>query len=237
MHDDDREVRRRRRGGWLALAVLALGIGGGVALWPAIPPASEARFVYLVLLAVFIGTGLVWTLARMPLSRTLRHAALWLLVGAVPFVGYSFRDEARYVLDRVAGDLRPEQGYGETAKEISFRASPGGHFVVDATVDGVDLPFLIDTGASDVVLTPDDARRLGFDPDSLDYSRVYQTANGVVMGAPVTLLEVKIGPVVVRNVNATVNQAPMDHSLLGMSFLSRTGGYRVGGDALTLYVP
>lgn len=236
MRDDDKILRRRRRGGWLALAVIALGLVAAAILWPMVPPESEARFVYLVLFAVFLGVGLVWALGRMPLSRGLRHGAMWLLIGAIPFVGYSFRDEARYVFDRVAGDLYPQRGYGATATQISFRAGPGGHFVVNARVQGVRIPFLIDTGASDVVLTPADARRLGFDPQALDYSRVYQTANGVVMGAPITLREIRVGPVVVKDVSATVNEAPMDHSLLGMSFLSRTGGYRVGGDTLTLYV-
>ena len=224
-----------RRGRWVLPAMLLAGVVGAAVLWSAVPDGAELRFVYLVLLGLFVGSGLVWALARAPIGRTLRHAGIWLLIGGVIFVGYSFRDEARYVLDRVQGDLTPQQGYGATETEISFRAGPNGHFLVEAEIDGADLLLVVDTGASDVILNAEDARKLGFDPDTLNYSMPYNTANGTVMGAPLRLDAIRIGPVVVRNVRASVNQAPMNRSLLGVSFLSQIGGYRVSGDVLTLY--
>ena len=96
------------------------------------------------------------------------------------------------------------------------------------------IRFLVDTGASEVVLSPRDAERLGFDLKSLNFNRIYQTANGTVTGAPVRLEEIRIGPIVVSDVRASVNGAEMKRSLLGMSFLGRLGGYRVNGDVLTL---
>ncbi len=239
LDDDDYEAPDRRpgtrRGRWVLPVFLLVGVISAAILWAAVPEGAELRFVYLVLLGLFVGSGLVWALARAPIGRTLRHAGIWLLIGGVIFVGYSFRDEARYVLDRVQGDLTPQQGYGATETEISFRAGPNGHFLVEAEVDGADLLLVVDTGASDVILNAQDARRLGFDPETLNYSIPYNTANGTVMGAPLRLDAIRIGPVVVRNVRASVNQAPMDRSLLGVSFLSQIGGYRVSGDVLTLY--
>ena len=234
---DDRDKRSDRRGGWIVLLFLAAGAAAAWLLWSAVPEGEEARFVYLVLLALFIGSGVVWAVIRAPLSRTLRHGAIWLAILAVLFVGYSFRDELRYVADRVAGDLVPERGYGAGEGEISFRAGQAGHFSIEAEVDGTPVVFLVDTGASDVVLTRQDAARLGFDPAALDYYQVYQTANGRVLGAPVRLEQIRIGPIVVDNVKASVNQAPMPRSLLGMSFLNRIGGWRVEGDVLTLHAP
>lgn len=171
----------------------------------------------------------------MPLPRFLHHAAIWLALAAFAFVAYSFRDEARFVLDRVAGDLHPERGYGAGESEISFRAGGDGHFAVEVLVDGTPLVMVVDTGASDVVLTRRDARRLGLDPAALAHSRAYATAGGVVMAAPVVLGEMRIGPIAVARVRAAVNPAPMFRSLLGMSFLSRIGGYRVAGDTITLH--
>ena len=101
-------------------------------------------------------------------------------------------------------------------------------------MNGVALRFLVDTGASDVVLGPADARRLGFDVAALDYSRRYRTANGVVFGAPVTLDRVRVGPIALDDVRASVNGAEMARSLLGMSFLGRLKGYEVSDDVLTL---
>ena len=227
----------RGKGRWLAWAALLAAAAGAAWAFSAVPEGDGARFVYLVLLLAFLGGGLFWGLRRASLSRNLRHAAIWLALGLVVFVGYSFRDEARFVLDRVQGDLAPERGYGATEGEISFRAGRGGHFAVEALVEGVPIVFLVDTGASDVVLSAEDARRLGLDPARLDYTRAYQTANGTVMGAPLLLEQVTVGPVVVRDVRASVNSAPMEGSLLGMSFLGRIGGYRVLGDVLTLYAP
>lgn len=229
--------KRRKRGGWFVTLVLLAGAGAAALLWSRLPEGAELRFVYLTALLVFLGASLFWSLRRAPLSRSLRHAGIWLLLGAVLFVGYSFRDEARYVVDRVQGDLSPEQGYGATDAQISFRAGSGGHYSVEAMVDGVPLTFMVDTGASEVVLTLEDARRLGFDPDKMTFSRTYQTANGTVQGAPVMLQKLAVGPIVVENVRASVNSAPMEGSLLGMTFLSRIGGYSVSGNVLTLQAP
>lgn len=237
---DDRDGRDNPRGwgrasSWLAWIVLGLVIGGAVLAWRAVPEGSEQRFVYLVVLGIAVAGSLFWGLSRAHLGRSLRHALVWLAIGGLIFVGYSFRDEAAWVLDRVTGDLVPERGYAEGEGEISFRAGRGGHFAVEAEVEGQRIVFLVDTGASEVVLTREDARRIGIDPEALTYSRPYNTANGVVMGAPVMIDRIAIGPVVVENVVASVNSAPMEGSLLGMTFLSRTGGYRVTGDVLTLY--
>jgi aspartyl protease family protein len=94
--------------------------------------------------------------------------------------------------------------------------------------------FILDTGASDVMLTPADARRLGFDPAALAYTRCYLTANDAVMGAPVVLTTLDIGPIHMNDVAASVLEKPGDMSLLGMSFLRRLKGYQVQGSNLIL---
>jgi aspartyl protease family protein len=75
---------------------------------------------------------------------------------------------------------------------------------------------------------------LGFDLKSLKFTRVYHTANGTVRGAPVRLRQITLGPIAMRDVRASVNEAPMTSSLLGMSFLSRLSSYKVSKDTLTL---
>ena len=121
-----------------------------------------------------------------------------------------------------------------TDGEVSFRERKGGHFIVDAKVDGVPIQFLVDTGASDVTLTPRDARRLGFDLNRLNYDRTYRTANGVVKGAPVRLHRLSVGHISLADVRASVNSADMNRSLLGMSFLSRLSSFEVAQGTLTL---
>jgi aspartyl protease family protein len=113
-------------------------------------------------------------------------------------------------------------------------AGSHGHFVIDAVVDGVPLTFLLDTGASEIVLTLDDARQLGFLPQSLEFSQRFRTANGEVRGAPVRLRELRIGQFSLYDLDASVNEAPLAISLLGMSFLDRLNGYQVKDGRLIL---
>jgi aspartyl protease family protein len=117
---------------------------------------------------------------------------------------------------------------------VSFEAWPDGQFRIEAAVNGTPLEFLIDTGARDVVLTLHDAERLGYDPEDLDFSNSYVTANGGVMGAPIILPEIAIGPIRVSDIAAAVNGAPMPDSLLGVSFLDRLKSYEVTDGVLTL---
>lgn len=97
-----------------------------------------------------------------------------------------------------------------------------GHFRVDGRVDGRHLQFMIDTGASVVALTAEDAATLGIHPSAHDFTVPVRTANGTVSGAPVELGLVEIGDVTVRNVAALVlPDGALGENLLGLSFLSR----------------
>jgi aspartyl protease family protein len=113
-------------------------------------------------------------------------------------------------------------------------AGPQGHFVIEAEVNGVPVTFLVDTGASEIVLTTADAGRLGFDPHRLEFSQRFRTANGEVRGAPVKLRELRVGQFSLYDLDASVNAAPLPVSLLGMSFLQRLHGYRVEDRRLIL---
>src|SRR5690606_3983556 len=134
----------------------------------------------------------------------LRHVAIWVGVGLVLVIGYSYRDVLIDLKARLAGELVPAQGQPVGENAVMFRAGEDGHFRVEALVEGTRLLFMVDTGASDTILSRADAGRLGIDPDSLSYTVPYGTANGVVHGAPVRLAEVVVGPIRLTDVRATV---------------------------------
>ena len=118
--------------------------------------------------------------------------------------------------------------------ELALPRGPGGHYFLTAQVNGVDMTFLVDTGATDVALGAEHAEKLRLQLQDKDYTKRYRTANGIVRGAPVALRQVQAGRLRLRDVEASVLDGPLDMPLLGMSFLNRLKGYEVRGDQLVL---
>ena len=172
--------------------------------------------------------------APRPWLRRLRHAAIWLALALVLAIGYSYRAELGDVVDRLRGELVPYAAVTTEDGALRVRAQPDGHFYVDTLVDGQQIRFLVDTGASTVSLSRDDAVRLGHDLGRLDFSRRIQTAGGVVRGAPVLLRRLELGETEFANVRAIVNKQPMPISLLGVNALDRFESYEVRDGILTL---
>jgi aspartyl protease family protein len=110
-----------------------------------------------------------------------------------------------------------------------------GHFRVDARVDGRRLEFIVDTGASLVVLRESDATNLGIRPLPVDYKATVSTANGRIKAAPATLARVEIGDITVFDVPALVMpDAALSQNLLGVSFLSKLRRYEYAAGRLVL---
>lgn len=122
-----------------------------------------------------------------------------------------------------------------TYGEVEIRAARNGNFYTDANINGTGMKVLVDTGASFIALTYKDAEALSLDPLNLDYSMKVHTANGVSTAAPVELDEVTVAGITVNNVQAIVSRpGALGITLLGMSYLSRAGGFRIAGDRLIL---
>ncbi len=225
-------------GPWLWLLLVA-GLGALVwVLLEAFPQRQLGRedWVQLVKLSAIVvvcSSGLLF-LRRVPLRETLRNAVLWAAIAGVLLIGYTYRDDFSNVGARIGGELLPSRAVELGGGEVEIRAGRGGHFTVTAEVNGQPVDFLVDTGASDIVLSPADARRLGYDPAQLSFTRMYHTANGVGRGAAIRLDSLAVGPIVFNDLPASVNEAPMGESLLGMTFLRRLDSYEVRRDRLIL---
>ncbi len=194
--------------------------------------ATIAEIVISLSFVVLLVSGLI-ARRRGAGGTMFKYATAWIAIAAVLLIVYGMKDEAARFGRKMLSELMPSMGL-QDENTMSFRASSNGHFMVDVLVDGKPIQFMVDSGASDVTLSLRDAERLGLDRAALMFDRTYQTANGVVRGAPVRLKKVEIGPIAVDDVRASVNEAPMGTSLLGMSFLSRLASWRVDGDRLTL---
>ena len=109
-----------------------------------------------------------------------------------------------------------------------------GHYYLTLQINGNPIRFVVDTGATEMVLTQADAARVGLDLDSLNYLGRANTANGEVRTAFVRLDQVALGGIVDQNVPAVVNEGEMEGSLLGMGYLQRWGRIEIAGGELVL---
>ena len=189
-------------------------------------PDSAARLFYLTALIVAICAATFFS-QRHRLGRSLRDLGIWVLIFAMLLIAYGFRD-------MLTGALLPSRGIEDADGGISLRRAEDGHFHAVVEVNGVGVRFLVDTGASEVVLSQSDARRVGFDPDALIYGGRAATANGVVATAPVRLKRIEFAGRVIEDLPASVNSGALSTSLLGMTFLDQFGRIEIAGDRMRL---
>lgn len=232
--------RRRGRGPggpgpWRKVLYWIAGLGLLILLltW-VIPGASIAGPGQIVTIVTALAVGsIVLVNLRVRMGEFARYALIWTGIIALFAIVYAYRHDISSVADRVAASAVPGRGYA-SGEAMIFERGPNGHFRVEATIKGEAITFLVDTGASNVILSRRDAKRIGIEPEKDEYFERYYTANGVVMGAPVLLEEVKIGKIRVRDVRASVTQGDLGVSLLGMSYLDELSGFEIKGDRLIL---
>jgi aspartyl protease family protein len=134
----------------------------------------------------------------------------------------------------VVGNATPaEPSAAAAVNTLVYPADRRGHIVLDAVVNGAPVRFLVDTGASFVILTPADARAAGLNPRQLAFNEHASTANGEVRIATVTLREISLGQLSIDDVPAAVIEH-LNVSLLGMSFLNRLQSYEMRNGKLTI---
>ena len=179
------------------------------------------------------GSGLLWPFLRIAALIVCAAALVNWIVESLA-VGAPMESASRSMTVASLSDDGSANAAPNGRREIAVHANRAGQFIVDAAVNGEPTRFLVDTGASVLVLSPEDARHIGFNTNTLTYSQRYHTANGIAIGAPVTLREFRIGTFTLRDVPATVMARPIPVSLLGMTVLSQFAGHTVEGNKMVL---
>jgi aspartyl protease family protein len=195
------------------------------------------RMLYLLPIALMLAAG-VWG-RRISVGETMRHMMIWLVLILGLATLYLYRQDALSVGNRLLAGLVPGRAVvvttSEGGKEVILHKLLNGHFEADVEINGQSITMLVDTGASMIALSREDAERVGIIPDNLTYSMSVMTANGRAQAAPVTLSEVAIGPIVRNNVAGSVAEdGRLDQSLLGMSFLETLGSLQMQTDELRM---
>lgn len=184
------------------------------------------HLIYLIALLILVAFSLS-PMFRANFWKTIQQFMIWglIFVGVVVVVGSW--DNIR------SAALPPQVAYSEDGT-IEIPKSYDGHFYITALVNGAEIEFVVDTGASDLVLSQQDAITAGLKLDELDFYGRAMTANGEVRTAPVRLDSVAIGAFDDKNVRARVNGGDLEISLLGMSYLNRYPTITMTRNQLTL---
>ena len=183
------------------------------------------QLTYLVLLAAAIG-GSAIVAGRNQWGKMAQQAAIWALIFVGVIAAYGLWDDLR-------NDVAPRQALIDGGA-VAVPRSPDGHYHLTLTVNDRPVRFIVDTGASQIVLSRQDAVAVGIDPDDLTYSGIAFTANGTVRTAPAVLGAVALEGIVDRNLPAVVNAGDMDASLLGMTYLRLFSRIEIADETLVL---
>ena len=165
------------------------------------------------------------------MSYVFKHAAIALVGAACAISGaraLSTQPEPRAMV------AQPVVAEVATSQPAQVSKAADGHYWAEAQVNGRQVRFLVDTGASAVALTPEDARRLGFEPSGLDYAFDVNTANGKARAARIQLASISVAGARVADVDAFVIERGLDTSLLGMTYLGRLSRFEATRNALIL---
>jgi len=186
---------------------------------------QTADALYLTLLG---GALLVSYLlaSRTNIGKVIQQAGIWVLIfmGAIAVIG---------MWPDIQRTITPRQAIVNDTT-ISLPRAADGHYYMTLDVNGVPIEFVVDTGASQVVLSQDDARLVGLNPEELPYLGTANTANGTVRTAAVRLDTVAAGPMVDTRVRAVVNDGQMNGSLLGMTYLNNFDSITIKDGELVL---
>jgi len=172
-------------------------------------------------------------------GQALRNLVAWMAIILLLVTGYMYRYELQDVAYRVTAGLVPgsplQSLSAEGREQITLLRIGHGQFNARGEVNGTPTAFVIDTGASVVVLSHADAEAAGIRTSGLTYSVPVATANGRTTAARVNIDSLTIGTIERRNVMALVSRdGALDSSLLGMNFLTSLYSFEVRGDRLIL---
>jgi aspartyl protease family protein len=209
-----------------ALAILIFNHSAGTSF--GLANDDFARLVMFGVIGLTIAAGIAQS-GRHRFGTIARAALVWLALILGLVAAYGYRDNLVGVADRVQSLLVPgTPADGPEPGSITIAKSMDGHFRVRAMVDGRIVTMVVDTGASEVVLTERDAIAAGIDPAGLIYDARVSTANGETTAATIRIGTLAIGSIAEKNIRALVARpGSLQQSLLGMNFLNRLSSFTV----------
>ena len=193
---------------------------------------ESSRVIYGILLLVLVGSALFSR--RIPMSQMFKMLLIWIGVFLLLFILFSFRAEFTTIWERVKSDIAGTSNQKTNGQEIILTRHDNGHFWIRASVNNVPIDFLVDSGATGIVMSTADADAAAIDYDLGDIPVLSSTANGISKSYRASINVMKIENSVYEDVNIYVSPTLCDTNLLGMSYLNRLQSWRVSGNQMIL---
>jgi aspartyl protease family protein len=192
---------------------------------------QTAQLVAGIMVLVLVGSSLV--ARRLPVSDVLRMVLGWLAIFGLVLIGYSYRAELSAVASRVTGDLLGDRGR-TVGGTLRVPMAEDGHFWVRARVNGTELRFMVDSGATTTTISSAAATSAGVPVDDSGFPVSLETANGTAQARRARIDRLVLGPIEAENLAVLVSPTLGNTNLLGMNFLSSLESWRVDGNTLVL---
>ncbi len=223
--------------GIMGLVLIALIASGDTGKTLGFESNQFAAFSVMALWAVLIGSGVFSR--GIKFGDTLKQMAVWVVIILLLMSGYVFRYDMQDMASRLTGGLVPGSPISTTndegRTEVTLIRSENGHFEANAGVNGKSVRFLVDTGATAIVLSASDAELAGINIEALSFTVITQTANGTGRSARAKIETLYLGGIERKNLTVLVAEpGKLDQSLLGQQFLESLASYEKRGDRLTL---
>lgn len=193
---------------------------------------DTASLVYSLMLLVLVGSALVSR--TLPIGQTVKMALGWVGIFALIFLLVSFRPEMKLIWQRITGELGLASAPAVSGEPMTLRKGEDGHFWVKAEVNGRQMRFMVDSGATFTAISTEAARAAGIAPSGLGLKTVIETANGMVEADRATIADLRVGSLAMRDHDVLISDGLGDTNLLGMNFLSELESWRVEGSSMIL---
>ena len=138
---------------------------------------DTGSFIYLTILLAFLASGFLLK-GQIKASKVIQYLFWWFLIILAMITLYSFRYDFQNFKNRLIAEIFPSKSIRVSDNQISINISQDKHYYINLKINNKNVKLMIDTGASDIVLSKDDARKAGINLNKLTYNKIYQTANG-----------------------------------------------------------
>lgn len=183
-----------------------------------------------ILMAIMLLLGTLMSRREKP-ARMLTLMLAWISIFGGGFVLFTFRDDLGYVAQRLRSEATGEPV--TEGREVRIPMAIDGHFWVDARLNGQDVKFLVDSGATMTTIGTETARAAGIEVNP-QRNQVVRTGNGIIKVATGRADTLEVGPIERRDMNLHIAGTDADLNVLGMNFLSSLQRWGVEGRWLIL---